>query len=173
MLLARPFRMLLEMVFKIRGTVHTVPSSPQTSNQFTTLSLFLHHPQQIPSCPPLHPYFNLRTRRSSFQNVVTCTVMKATSVNHSCVPSARQSPSLLFHAFLFASSLTFYDSILTFSEPWVEPVLASFCGHLFCKKCIHTWSVFKLHSLFNFLRSLHPPRIYFEYDFGFVLFSFS
>ncbi|KAG0148745.1 hypothetical protein CROQUDRAFT_654595 [Cronartium quercuum f. sp. fusiforme G11] len=25
------------------------------------------------------------------------------------------------------------------SEPWIEPLVASFCGHLFCSKCIHTW----------------------------------
>lgn len=25
------------------------------------------------------------------------------------------------------------------SEPWIDPLVASFCGHIFCKKCIHTW----------------------------------
>ncbi|PLW06211.1 hypothetical protein PCASD_11068 [Puccinia coronata f. sp. avenae] len=25
------------------------------------------------------------------------------------------------------------------SEPWIQPVVAAGCGHMFCEKCIHTW----------------------------------
>ncbi|KAI7942523.1 hypothetical protein MJO28_012550 [Puccinia striiformis f. sp. tritici] len=25
------------------------------------------------------------------------------------------------------------------SEPWVQPVVATGCGHMFCERCIHTW----------------------------------
>lgn len=25
------------------------------------------------------------------------------------------------------------------SEPWIKPVVASGCGHIFCERCIHTW----------------------------------
>ncbi|POW01293.1 hypothetical protein PSHT_12598 [Puccinia striiformis] len=72
-------------------------------------------------------------------NVATCTAMNTLSARLCSAQFARQYP--IPQSFHWCHRLTpMRFGLVSFpSEPWVQPVVATGCGHMFCERCIHTW----------------------------------